>query len=176
MNRMVMRRSMTVLSIVVLALAGMNPSSAYACGGKPCYYHHPTPTPTPKPKPSPTPVKPTSTPVVVVPPASTPSPLIGTAASAPGGRARLSEYCHYEPSTGQWEIRRTTDLEHQLSQGNERPMEAGLCDQHLLPTAQPIQAPVAPTEQIEMPQAVIPEVQAEPAPAVPLVPVQIPRN
>jgi len=103
----------------------------------------PTPVPpTPVPTTPPTlPAVPPPAPQVLIVPAVTPVPVAATPvpvlpppaqASVPesGGGPRLSEYCHYEPSTGNWEIRRSTDADRMIRQGGELPIAPHVCDQH----------------------------------------------
>jgi hypothetical protein len=116
-------------------------------------------------------------PLVAAPlPVPTAPPVV--AAPAQPGVPPRDEYCHYEPSTELWEIRRTYDLTRMLSlSGNEQTAAAHVCDQHAVET---VALPVVP---IAMPvQAPAPVVEAQPAmetsapawPIVPTVPVQIP--
>jgi hypothetical protein len=98
------------------------------------------------------------------PPPSAPPPTAAPAseASAP----RLSEYCHYEPSTGQWEIRRSTDAERAIREGG-RPVDAPhVCAQDT-PTP-------APTARPPTPSPVPPTVPPTPTPPPPPTPTASP--
>lgn len=114
----------------------------------------PTPTPTPKPKHSKstaTPVLPTMTSVPTATsvlttsvPAATPTtqptppeqPVVQTITGAP---LSLAEYCHREPTTGQWEIRRTTDT----TLPGPRPIAPHVCAQPTLPVPLTAASPLA---------------------------------
>lgn len=94
---------------------------------------------------------------VVVP---TPVPTTAPAVQAPTqpSTTRLAEYCHFEVSTGMFEIRRTSDLLKALSQpGNEAIAAEHVCNQH---------APVE-TVVVSVPApVVVPSVPVEVAPVV----------
>jgi hypothetical protein len=136
---------------------------------------------------------------VVLPPAPPPAapslpvpaaPPVVMAPAQPGVPPR-DEYCHYEPSTELWEIRRTYDLTRMISlTGNEQTAASHVCDQHVVetvalpvapvPVAMPVQAPAPIVEAqptIEVPAPAMPAeaaAESEEETARPIVPVQIP--
>jgi len=166
-----MRLALCLGLLVVCALA---PSVADACGyPKPnqdsCKPPKATPTPMPPTVVPPTaaPVPPTAVPTAVPsvpsPPPLTLSPTqppvsgqpvaqLAVASSGGGGFSPRAEWCHYEPTTGQWEIRHSP-----MQAGDRSPIEKGLCAQDRAATPTPIPTPV--------PVAVVVEV-VQPAPSV----------
>jgi hypothetical protein len=96
---------------------------------------------------------PAAAPVVVVP-------------AQPGVPPR-DEYCHYEPSTELWEIRRTYDLTRMISlSGNEQTAASHVCDQHVVET---VALPVVSAPAAMPAQAPAPVVEAQPAMEVPVL-------
>ena len=142
---------------------------------------HPQDTPTPTSVPTSTP---TAT-AVHVPatatsesrPVQSPTPLMELFV---GPRSRLQEYCHYEPTTGRWEIRLTSNT----TLPDERPLLPGVCDQHeatpvptatAVPTTVPTEMPTAtPVPTVEVPVVAPPAVPVPEVPPVPETPVMPP--
>jgi len=202
-------RTILLALLMTTGLLSAATATVNACGiPKPNPPPQCNPTPTPKP-PTATPRPPTATPVPTVPPTATsvaqPTPGLrgvpvvpsqpGPAPSSPSGGSSQGEYCHFEPSTGNWELRHSTDVDRQLAQGDERPVAPGVCDQHVPPAVavEPTPTPEAtPEPVVETPDVpVVPEPtpvpptpeptptgvpeipEATPTPE-PVVPVQIP--
>ena len=123
---------LSVQSTEVLACGVPKPNPPPECG-------QPTPKPTSAPTrvpgvpvqfsvPQPTPAAPVGpVPAQVV---VAPSLPIAQPRTESGSGGSTDAYCHKEPSTGNYELRPTTDIERQLRMGDERPI-AGVCDQHL---------------------------------------------
>lgn len=139
----------------------------------------PTSTPVPPPLPTPQPPPPTATSVASVqPPIATATRIVSaqpSAASAPYNASNppAGEYCVWEPTTGQFEIRRG-DAERFIRQGAERPLAPHVCDQH-----QPVATPtsIVVVEVVELVEATpvevtvevqtVPEVVEEEIPSIP---------
>jgi hypothetical protein len=152
------------------------PTAAPTQGCSPCQTLTSPPPASPPPADSPLPPLSTSTPIVNMPPSSSaPAPPIVSAApavtqsqspsSSGAPQTNLTEYCHYEPTTNRWEIRRTTDLQRALDAGGEQSIAQHICDQHV-PTLIPTAAP-SPTVTVVPPAPTstpIAEVVATPAP------------
>ena len=150
------------------------------------------------PVPTPTSVA-TATPQPTTPPKAPPTPATSTPVVMQVLQSSSSreQYCHYEPSTGLWEIRWTTNT----TLPGERPLANGECDQHPTPTLVPTStstATVVPPTLTSLPTATatatatsVPTATPSPlptmAPAAPappveevppapiVVPVQVPR-
>ncbi len=88
---------------------------------------------------------PSLTPVSATPALPTAQPVQpDTASAAAGAPNSLSEYCHYEPHSGRWEIRRTTNSSPQLL--GPLPIAPHVCAQPTslpAPTATPVAAATA---------------------------------
>ena len=111
----------TIIAVALVATFIATPSAAAACGeDKPEQPAFCVPTAPPA-APAPAPVvAPVAAPAVV-------APVAAPAAVAPqqsSGGSPTAEWCHYEPSTGQWEIRRAA-----MQTGDRAPIERGLCEQ-----------------------------------------------
>lgn len=181
------------LLVAALLLTGLAvPSESLACGYKPGCKPTVTPVPTvATPKPTPT----VAPPVVVIPTSVPPAtPVVVAPLPSGAGGSRLSEYCHYEPSTAQWEIRLSSDADKMVRQGGEQPVAPHVCDQHVVveqPSAQPpvveqptIEQPPVEVVPVEQPTVMPPaeEIVSPPAEELPpmeeevppCVPVQIP--
>jgi hypothetical protein len=200
---------MRILVSLLLALSSLTVSATatFACGvPKPtpppnCVTPAPTPNPptpkpptaTPKPPEStPTPQPPTATPQVPGAPSLFSLPPVSSPPPSGGGSQPL--YCHYEPTTGNWEIRRGQPA------SNDRPInDDGLCSapETPTPTATSTPVPVPPTATatptapttvtptptatppVEQPPVMIEQPPAEdvsPPPAEPMIPSAPPKT
>jgi hypothetical protein len=107
----------TIIAVALVATFIATPSAAAACGeDKPeqpafCVPTAPPAAPAPAPVIAPVAVAPVAAPAAVAPQQSS-------------GGSPTAEWCHYEPSTGQWEIRRAA-----MQTGDRAPIERGLCEQ-----------------------------------------------
>ena len=129
----------------------------------------PTPVATPIPTPIPTPVPTLPPPVIVpIPPVPTPTtPPVVAPVVVVHGASTMGEVCHYEPTTGTWEIRNVPDGNARVEGGDEWPIAAGVCDQHVatpVPTVQPVVTAVPFVAPIVEPVAPIPAPEPMPEP------------
>jgi len=189
-----------VATIVLLATFVATPGISLACGqykkSNPPSCYPTTPTPQPTAPPIATPVPPTSTPVATVAPtpAATSVPaspvaiaVLQVAPSVPsspviaapvqqsdsaGSSRRRDEWCHYEPTTGLWELR----VWGKGSPNDRQPMTNGLCEQEA-PQPTPTAAPAVPNpvlaieSDVPMPvEVVVPESVPEQQPEQPQTP------
>lgn len=146
-------------------------------------------------KPAATPIPATTVPSTVVPqvqPALNSAPAVpptsavaGQATAVPGQPAVVvvpqpagagqtyGEICHYEPTTGMWELRMVPDGNRRVEeQGAEWPIERGLCDQHRavvttpLPVSTPVPtvAPIATAVPTALPEPTVAATLPEPIP------------
>jgi hypothetical protein len=117
----------------------------------------------------------TQAPVQVVASAPAPAPAPPAAPSSGGSSSAPSqaEFCHYESSTGLWEIRRTSNIDRDLSEGGERPIGSGMCDQHVVvvETAPAVAVVPAPPVAEVAPLEVVADVAPTVAEAPPVVEV-----
>lgn len=159
-----------LVAVFALALLAFPVSPALA-------HHTPTPVPTMKPPKTATPV-PTPAPTVAPPSgsqfsqppaAATPVPVAQQAPAAPGS-SRGEAYCHYEPTTGLWEPRWTTNT----TLPGPRPVD-GICEQPTTPTptlvptiavatATPTPVPATPTPEPTATPVATPTPDATPVP------------
>jgi len=166
-----------VLAIGLLVALIAAPSTASACG-------YPKKKLPPQCQPAPTPVPPTPVPATPVPPPPTPAPpvIMPTPPSAtatpvapvvvtvPSATAtpsavqnsrRRDVWCHYEASTGLWELRPWG----KSAESDRQPMSNGLCEQEQaqpVPTATAVPAETAPTIEYVAPEIVQPQPEATP--------------
>ena len=176
-----MTRFLTLTPALMLLFMTLPPATALACGQPkkhlpPQCQPAPTPNPTvaPTPVPTPAPVPPT----VVVPPLVAPPPppaplapvLQITQSCCP--ESQLSEFCHYEPSTGRWEIRHRSKAE----SGDRLPVARGVCAQDSDTTPISVTVVATPTPGAEVPKSTpeTPEVLATPTPNAVETPEAIP--
>jgi len=160
---------MKALILAIAICAAVLPSSALACGYKydckpkpiatPVATPLVTPTPAPPPPtPVPTPVIPVATPVPVVIVQQLAPPLvqqaISPAVNESASESKPGEYCVYEVTTGNFEIRRSTDTEKFIRSGAERPIAPHVCDQHPAPVVSVVVASSTPQPTME---EVVPE-------------------
>lgn len=186
-----------LISAAMLVGAFVVAAPADACGiPKPNNPHCPPPdvcvcpviAPTAAPTAAPTPVPPVPaqfsvTPLPVATPiVGVPVPAPAATGSGPINSPRLSEYCHYEPSTAQWEIRLSSDADGMVRKGGENPIAPHVCDQHqpLHPPfveSAPESVPDAPQplpEIVELPPAVVELPMADEPVVTPVEPAEAP--